>query len=422
MLIRYSEPMSIHTPLALALRAIATFRSAQQDKRFIKMDEVLVSLFKPEHDASTRRLAYARSMDVVRRAAWAETTVTAHLHRPCPKTIFELLMLGAVEICYPPRPIQTTINQLCNYAKTIHPKFGGFVYGVLKKISRLDPPAQERHCPEWIYERLASYGAQRDQITQAWLTPPTLFIRHHPWRISAGDFETMLHSADIATERHPRGWHILTPTPIHRLPGYAEGLFYVQDPHAAIADDWLAQQRGRLWDACAAPGGKTLAALAYPDLKVFASDIHPKRLERLKDNLKRAQPKEWPELFCHDATQPTDALYDAILLDAPCSGSGVFSKHPERKWLLTPTELEDLEQRQRTLLKQTWQQLKAGGRLLYMTCSVFPSENEEQIEAFLKETPSAEQDSKAPEHAKETILPSSDGHGGFYLCWLSKKA
>lgn len=413
-------------PLTLTIKALRAFSDALKAKKPIKMDDTLHTLWeKNATDARTRRIVYARTMDVIRRFAWADTLIQSMLSRPCPPDMHYALMIGAVELFYPPRPAQLTINHITNWAKKSNPKFGTMVYGVLKKLQRDIHTITNNHCPVWLIDHLIYPENILTDITTSWMQPPMLFIRIHPWNIQPQAFEDALNAHNISHQPTTLGWIITQAIAIHDIPGYTEGWFYVQDHNAAYIDIWLQSIHGTLWDACAAPGGKTLSALAYNELTVTASDVSAKRLAILHENIARARPPQPPFIHVLDAKLPhaSQTTWDAILLDVPCSGSGQFHKNPERKWLLTQDQLTELQKTQALLLHNTWQQLKPGGELLYMTCSVFACENTHQIEHFLKNNTNASSLELTLDGHKDahgiTLLPHTTG-GGFYLARLKK--
>ncbi len=217
---------------------------------------------------------------------------------------------------------------------------------------------------------------------------------------------------------------------VEDLPGFAQGLISVQDPAAQLAARLLAPQAGEhIVDACAAPGGKTCHLLEIePTIELMAIDNKAWRLRRLEENLQRLN------LGCQtivaDASDTASwwdgRPLDRILLDAPCSGSGVIRRHPDIKWLRQDVEIAQLLATQRQLLHALWQTLKPGGTLLYATCSVFANENQEQIAQFLAAVDNAEEfpiaaDWGCPMRHGRTILPGEKGMDGFYYARLRKK-
>ena len=179
---------------------------------------------------------------------------------------------------------------------------------------------------------------------------------------------------------------------VHSLLGFEKGWWSVQDPGAQLAAPTLlrglnaaAGQRLRVLDACAAPGGKTAHLLEMADVDVLALDIDEQRCHRIEDNLKRLQLKA--KVLVADAAKPSiwwdGQAFDAILLDAPCTASGIVRRHPDIPWLRRATDVTGLAKQQQTLLHALWPLLKPGGRLLYCTCSVFVQEGQGQIDSFL---------------------------------------
>ena len=216
------------------------------------------------------------------------------------------------------------------------------------------------------------------------------------------------------------------------LPGFAEGRVSVQDEAAQLAADLLDLAPGqRVLDACAAPGGKTCHLLeAQPQLsEVIALDLEPGRLARVQENLERLQLKA--TLIAADG-RATKVWWDGtpfqrILLDAPCSATGVIRRHPDIKLTRQADDITALAQLQGELLDALWPTLEVGGVLLYATCSVLPQENSDNIAAFLQRTPGARELDIAgafglkQAHGRQ-LLPQADGHDGFYYAKLIKIA
>lgn len=228
-------------------------------------------------------------------------------------------------------------------------------------------------------------------------------------------------------------------TPVERLPGWAEGWVSVQDGAAQLAaplllgaDPWPAG--ARVLDACAAPGGKTAHLLERADLDLWALDVDPQRGERIRDNLNRLGLAA--RVLAADAAE-TDCWwdgqwFDAILLDAPCTASGIVRRHPDVRWLRRPDDVAQLAAQQRRLLDALWPLLRPGGRLLYCTCSVFKAEGEQQMTAFQQRHADAQR-LPAPGHLLPGGAVSSAGDAamhdnaargldGFYYALLHKAA
>jgi 16S rRNA (cytosine967-C5)-methyltransferase len=230
----------------------------------------------------------------------------------------------------------------------------------------------------------------------------------------------------------PEGLVLDRPVPVDRLPGFREGQVSVQDAAAQLAAPLLdPRPRERILDACAAPGGKTAHLLELTDnqLDLTAIDNDEGRLRLVADTLDRLS--LMARLQPGDAARPSGgwaaAPYDRILLDAPCSASGVIRRHPDIKWLRRDADIPALVSRQSQMLDALWGLLAQGGRLLYVTCSVLPEENERQVVAFLDRQPEAREvpiDAAwgIPRTVGRQILPSSGGSDGFYYAKLERRA
>ena len=226
---------------------------------------------------------------------------------------------------------------------------------------------------------------------------------------------------------------------VHDIPGFADGLWSVQDPAAQCAapflvnaSDNLKQSNLRVLDACAAPGGKTahLLELLGPNAQVVALDIDAKRCERIDQNLQRLGLKA--EIVVADAAQPKTwwdgQQFDAILLDAPCSASGIVRRHPDVRWLRRESDIKQLAAIQKNLLKTLWPLLKPGGCMLYCTCSVFRQEGELQVKTFVEHNTDCTlhpslghlrpQNSQTPAALVDNL---AGDHDGFYYALLEKR-
>jgi 16S rRNA (cytosine967-C5)-methyltransferase len=216
---------------------------------------------------------------------------------------------------------------------------------------------------------------------------------------------------------------------IDNLPGFNQGWVSVQDGAAQLIASLLNLPIGaRVLDACAAPGGKSALLLErHPKIQLLALDNQASRITKLENTLQRLQLKA--QVRCADASEPNTwwdgQPFDCILLDVPCSGSGVIRRHPDIKYLRQPDDITSLAQQQIKLINASWKLLAKGGQLLYVTCSVFAQENIEQLQNFLDQHPDAkEQIIQAPwGHALpigRQILPGEDNFDGFYYARLLK--
>lgn len=223
--------------------------------------------------------------------------------------------------------------------------------------------------------------------------------------------------------------------PVQALPGFAEGLFSVQDLAGQMAASSLlsglsGSGRLRVLDACAAPGGKTAHLLETADCELTALDIDPLRCESIRQNLQRLGLQA--QVLAADASAVHSwwdgQAFDAILLDAPCTASGIVRRHPDVRWLRRPSDIAQLSAIQARLLKALWPTLKPGGRLLYSTCSVFRAEGEDQVQTFLANNTAAALLPSAGHllpslHSDQTAVPDNQHreHDGFYYALLQKR-
>ncbi|MCK5921952.1 MAG: 16S rRNA (cytosine(967)-C(5))-methyltransferase RsmB, partial [Methylococcales bacterium] len=288
--------------------------------------------------------------------------------------------------------------------------------------------------PEWMLQKIqVVYPKCWESIAASLNQAAPMILRINLDRVSRQDYLQHLREAGIDATPIPKlasAIALTSPTDVTTLPGFAEGWVSVQDAAAQQAAFLLDSQRGdHVLDACAAPGGKTVHILesARGDLKVTAVESDARRTQRLDDNLQRSGYKA--EVKVADVAKLDDwwdgQLFDRILLDAPCSASGVIRRHPDIKRHRRSEDIPPLVAQQARLLEAVWQTLKPGGRLLYATCTIFPEENSKQIGAFLLEHRDAEElliDQHwglSCEHGKQ-ILPGEDGMDGFYYASLTK--
>ena len=281
--------------------------------------------------------------------------------------------------------------------------------------------------PEWLFERWSrAYGAERAEAI-------TRIHRQEP-PVDLTIFAPL--SPEIAGRMLSTGsFRLETEVAIAALPGYAEGRFQVQDAAAALPARLVGAKAGmRIADLCAAPGGKT-AQLAATGAAVLAVERSARRAERLRENLARL--KLPAEVMVGDALTLEAGLFDAILLDAPCSATGTIRRHPEVAWTKTLVDILALARQQRAMLESAARSLKPGGLLVYATCSLEPEEGERQIEAFLADHPqfmrrpiTVEADGIAAEMLTSAgdlrVLPchlaKEGGADGFFAARLQRRA
>ena len=329
-------------------------------------------------------------------------------------TALALLWPGAEGQDTPPYAEHTLVDQAVSAARVRTPAAAGFINAVLRRFLRereaLVPAAQRSalgayNHPLWWVERTKRDWPQHWQalLNGANRRPP-MTLRVNARRgtgesyvhglAALGRAATLLDDPPGQTLGAGQTVLLAQPSAVTQLPGFAEGEVSVQDAAAQRAAALLLQgaelpPRARVLDACAAPGGKTAHLLELADLDLLALDSDPLRLARVQDNLNRLQLQA--ELKAGDGRFPKGwwdgRPIDAILLDAPCTASGIVRRHPDVRWLRRQDDIQALARIQAELLDALWPLLAPGGRLLYATCSIFPAEGQQQIDAFLQRLP-----------------------------------
>jgi 16S rRNA (cytosine967-C5)-methyltransferase len=257
----------------------------------------------------------------------------------------------------------------------------------LLERARATPPGRFSYPQWWIEELERAYPARFQAILDAGNLHPPLTLRVNRRRVS---IEAYLHALSVAglpaEQIGPVAVRLEHPVPVESLPGFTEGLVSVQDLAAQRAAELLGPSDGmRILDACSAPGGKAAHLLETAAVELTAIDRDPQRLQRVRENLERLRLEA--RLVTADAAD-LDSWWDGqpferVLLDAPCSASGVVRRHPDIKWLRRPEDIARLAREQARLLSALWRTLTPGGTLLYATCSLFPAENQAPIADFL---------------------------------------
>lgn len=402
-----------------------------------------VSLPDPREQGFLQETVYGVLRQVFRLRARLATL----LRRPLRKreSVLECLLLaGLYQLREMAAPAHAVVNESVAACEALDRGWArGLVNAVLRNAERqraadtgpaTSPEAQWDH-PQWLIGKLAKAWPQDWQslLTAANARPP-LTLRVNRLRTSREDYRTQLQAAGIdavAVEHAPDALLLTQAVPVRDLPGFSAGLCSVQDAAAQLAAPLLGVRPGqRVLDACAAPGGKTMHLLELggdPTL-LIALDISPERLVAVAENAARLG------LSCAvlqgDAARPADwwdgIAFDRILLDAPCSGTGVIRRHPDIKVHRRPEDLSALAATQRALLDQLWPTLAPCGELLYVTCSVLPTENEDVVAAFCASHPDCETLAidvswgRATGHGRQ-ILTGEQQMDGFFYSLLRKR-
>ena len=296
---------------------------------------------------------------------------------------------------------------------------------------QLSPAAQAAH-PQWLYDTLQQDWPQHaGALLSANNEQPPMVLRVNAQQLSREHYLQRLAEAGIearAGDLAPEAIYLDTATDVNLLPGFAEGQASVQDEAAQLAAVLLAPAASeRVLDACAAPGGKACHLLERePGALLTAMDIDSTRLQRVHDNLQRLQLKA--NVITGNAAEPPEALlterFHRILVDAPCSASGVIRRHPDIKLLRRPHDIAALAAQQGAILQGLWPLLAPGGTLLYVTCSVLEAENSGVIQDFLQRTEDAELlplSVGIARAAGSQILPTSHGPDGLFFSLLRRR-
>jgi 16S rRNA (cytosine967-C5)-methyltransferase len=310
----------------------------------------------------------------------------------------------------------------------------GYVNGVLRGYLRgrdalerrmlADDEARYQHPRWWIETLQRDHPRHWPSILEAGNTHPPMCLRVNRRRVRPEAYLAQLAAAGLAA-RHFADCALLLekPVPTARLPGFAEGLVSVQDAGAQHCARLLDLAPGqRVLDACAAPGGKCAHILESADVEVTALDADASRAARIAPGLARlglAANVRAADCTALDAWWDGRA-FDRVLADAPCTGSGVARRYPDIKWLRRAGDVRGFAQRQAAILDALWRVLAPGGKLLYVTCSVFREENDAVLQAFGARTPRARR-GRLPQGAAEHLLPCAQ-HDGFFYGLLEKAA
>lgn len=374
-----------------------------------------------------------------------------------------LIFLGVYQLGYMRTPEHAAISETVDVVKKLKKQWAvKLVNAVLRRYQReketLNAAALESDQgrvahPNWLIKAINKHWPdQAESVFEANNQHPPFTLRVNTAKTHREDYLAALSHAEIsasATEFSPDGILLTNAVPVSALPQFTDGYCSVQDEAAQLAAHLLAAEPHQtVLDACSAPGGKTCHILEKAHaIDLVSMDISESRLVRVEENLARLgfkfdyqsmiaslPPNQTDvsrvQLVAGDAVQPSDwcaqeVMFDRILLDAPCSATGVIRRHPDIKQLRVANQISDLADLQLEILTSLWQKLKPGGRLVYATCSIFPTENTDNIARFLAQTPDAKEQTLdvewgiAQTHGRQ-LLPQNSGHDGFYYAALEK--
>ncbi len=445
---------------ARAIEALAAGRSLPGAIEHAIETEAAREPFPGASHAAVRDLAYrtCRELGLVRELAHA---LNARKPAPAPAALQLVALAQLVERV---RADAVVVDQAVRAAHALPggAAVSGFVNATLRRFARerearlenarRKPEARWNH-PDWWIDRLRRAWPDRWQaILEAGNAPPPMTLRVNRQRATADDYLARLAGGGMSGRRLGEQAIVLdAAVAVETLPGWHEGFVTVQDAAAQLAALLLAPGDGeRILDACSAPGGKATHLLELADVELTALDIDAARLRSVRENLERlgfvgetpasrpesagARARRAPILVAGDASRPSDwwdgRPYDRVLVDAPCTASGIVRRQPDVRWLRRRSDLATLPRRQSEILQALWSVLRPGGKLLYTTCSVFPEEGEGVIARFLEKHRDAAKlplqwrfDGRTPEPVS-TLLPvatATRDHDGFFFALLEKR-
>lgn len=358
--------------------------------------------------------------------------------------IYAAILIALYQIDYMDTPEHAAVNEAVESAKLIgKPWAGKLVNAILRRYLREaddikavlnDMPSVAHSHPKWILKRFNKHWKNEfEQIVEANNARPPMCLRVNLSRVSRETQMDKLSAIGIENEKgqfSESAIYLKQATSVQSLPGFFDGDMSVQDEAAQLSASLLAVKEGeKVLDACAAPGGKTGHLLESADIELTAVELEPWRLAKIEENLERLSFNA--ALICADSGDLESwwdkEPFDKVLLDVPCSATGVIRRNPDIKINRKPADIDELVEIQKQLINNIWLTLKPGGKLLYATCSVMPEENEKQMADFLNETPNAQEImldvawGKKVSHGIQ-LLPTKNSHDGFYYCLIEKKA
>ena len=398
------------------------------------------------HNARDNAWLQEMSLGVMRRLPLLQHWLRTLLDRPLKgnkKVVEHLILLGLYQLNFSRVSKHAAVGETVAAASYLNAAgLKGLVNAVLRNFQReelaskpVDDAIINSGLPKWLYKAIEeAYDADADHVRNETNAMAPIWLRVNTLQTSLTAFTEALNSAGVQytlSDQHSDAIILTNREDITALPGFEKGHFAVQDGAAQLAAHYLKPQTNeRILDCCAAPGGKTghIVERAPNTEYVLALDADASRLKRVEENMTRL--KHQVDIKQGDAAAPDSwwdgKLFDRILLDAPCSATGVIRRHPDIRWLRKANDIDNLAQLQRRILDTLWGLLKPGGTLLYATCSILPKENATQIAQFLSDTPDAMLSpitkTETPEKPGRQIKPGEQQMDGFYYARLVKSA
>ena len=403
------------------------------------LDQFLARLWRrqPELSESQRAAIKDLSFGTLRHYGTFSAWLAYLLDKPLTeRAVHCLLVVALYQLIYTKVAPHAVVDHAVNTAATLErPQTKALVNAVLRNFLRRRPsvvaacetdPVARFSYPSWWIDKVRAQNPERwSSLLAAGNEHPPMTLRVNVNRTNVADYLALIENSGLSAERIGlSAVRLLKPISVRRLAGFQEGLVSVQDLAAQYAAPLLDVRDGlRVLDACGAPGGKTGHLLEISKLDLTAIDKDPERLKQVRANLERLGLAA--KLLVADAAEIghwwDGKPFDRILLDAPCSASGAVKRHPDIKWLRRPSDIASFAQQQAQLLDALWQALARGGKLLYVTCSIFREENQAQVDAFQnrhRDAASVALEQPAPWNGQ--IVPDAL-HDGFFYALLQKR-
>ena len=393
-------------------------------------------------DSRDRALVEAICFAALRQRARYDAALKAWIAKPLPKRDDELralLHVGFAQVDALGLPAHAAVDATVEATRSLgRAHQAGMVNALLRRALREPLPEADAAdaWPAWLRDRLrADWPEDYEALLAASATPAPTWLRVNPRLIARDAYAVKLHEAGIGSTA-PDGFadalRVDGSLSVATLPGFAAGEVSVQDGAAQRVADALSPAPGaRVFDACAAPGGKSAHLLERDrGLRLIAVDSDERRLRKVAETLARLQLDGDVTLRAADASKPDDwwdgVPFDAILLDAPCTATGIVRRQPDILLHRRKSDLAAVVELQARLLDAAWTMLRPGGVLLYATCSILKAENERQVSDFLSRTPDASAETLDERFGRATgngrqRLPGEDGMDGFFYARLTKR-
>lgn len=420
-----------------AAAAKVIFQVVDQGQSLSNVLPVAQQQVKPRDQALLQEICYG----VLRVLPRLESITNELMEKPLKgkqRVFHHLILVGLYQLSFMRIPAHAAVAETVDGTKELKgPRLRGLINAILRSYQRdqeaLDAKATSHDAgkyghPSWLLKLLKSaYPEQWQTIVEANNTKAPMWLRVNRQHHDRDGYQALLNNENIETTLHPSTPDALklgSACDVQKLPGFDQGWVSVQDAAAQLSVEYLQPKAGELiLDCCAAPGGKTAHILERTtDANVVAIDCDDHRLTRVHENLQRLNLQA--TVVCGDARAPQEwwqgEQFDRILLDAPCSATGVIRRHPDIKWLRRANDIDALVELQSEIFDAMWKQLKSGGTMVYATCSITPQENKDQVSAFLKRTADATLVGSDLNNPGRQILPGEDDMDGFYYAVLEK--